>query len=320
MRMIEANLAVRGITVLARSMVRTNWEKNRSFLEAMANSDLIVINGEGTLHHGSRHGERLLKVVNHPARANKPVALINALYQDNPEHWGRYLEKMSLISTRDSRSAAAVTEASGLSVDVVPDLSLSAGAEPRPGMLVRDRLLIGDSVSRNVSASLLALRDMHPEAYFLPILRTIKPSKPHFPLPLRLLRQGYIELHARAFALSENRVLYSRSEPEFIAALRRGRLHVTGRFHAICFCLFTRTPFLAVGSNSWKIEALLEDFGLGKRRLVTQDQVATHLEAPDELAFTDEEQRAITAGLTMSHNRTARLFDRLKEIAVNGTA
>ena len=86
MRMIEANLAVRGINVIANSIVRTDWEKNRSFLEAMAKSDLVVINGEGTLHHGSRHGERLLKVVDHPARAGKPVVLVNALYQDNPKH------------------------------------------------------------------------------------------------------------------------------------------------------------------------------------------------------------------------------------------
>ena len=76
MRLIEENLAGRGIRVLARSGVRNDWENDRPFLDAMAKSDLIVINGEGTLHHGAKAGARLLRVVDHPVRGDKPVALI----------------------------------------------------------------------------------------------------------------------------------------------------------------------------------------------------------------------------------------------------
>ena len=40
--------------------------------------------------------------------ATQPVALINALYQDNPQDWRRYLDKFALISPRDSWSAATL--------------------------------------------------------------------------------------------------------------------------------------------------------------------------------------------------------------------
>ena len=41
---------------------------------------------------------------------------------------------------------------------------------------------------------------------------------------------------------------------------------VTGRFHTACMALLTKTPFLALNSNSWKIEALLKDVGLNLKR------------------------------------------------------
>src|SRR3546814_15358610 len=88
MRRIEENLRCRGISITAVSPVRHDWEGDASFLKAMAACDIIVINGEGTLHHGAPHGEILLKVVDHPVRTTKPVVLINALYRSEERRVG----------------------------------------------------------------------------------------------------------------------------------------------------------------------------------------------------------------------------------------
>ena len=122
MRVIESNLESRGITVIARSLVRNDWEADRAFLDAASKCDVIVINGEGTLHHGASHGEKLLRIAAHPVRAGKPVALINAIYQENPEHWRRYLDGIDLISPRDSWSATVV----------LPDRRNSGSSPMRP--------------------------------------------------------------------------------------------------------------------------------------------------------------------------------------------
>lgn len=315
MRIIEENLAARGILVTARSLVRNDWGSDRAFLDAMAEADVIVINGEGTLHHGSRLGERLLSVVGHPARGDTPVALINALYQENPPSWGRFLERFDLISTRDSWSAEVASEHAKRKVGHVPDLSLAGGMLPSPATPQRDLLLVGDSVSRSVSHGLLALMSGRPNAYLLPITKTIKSSKPDLPAPLRALRQGYARLHASAFGLRHRRVLFNRTESEFIEDLLRGRLHVTGRFHSVCFCLFTGTPFLAVESNSWKIGALLNDFGFGSSRLTTLEDIRERIEQPEKEEYSPEELDAVGLGLARVQKQAGLVFDEIRKLA-----
>jgi polysaccharide pyruvyl transferase WcaK-like protein len=48
---------------------------------------------------------------------------------------------------------------------------------------------------------------------------------------------------------------------------------ITGRFHGVCFCLKVGVPFLAVRSNTYKVEGLLEDAGFADR-LVAKDALA----------------------------------------------
>ncbi|OHV84295.1 hypothetical protein LCM4573_00980 [Rhizobium sp. LCM 4573] len=314
MRIIEENLARRNIQIVARSLVRNDWENDRRFLAVMSDSNIIVINGEGTLHHGAAQGERLLRVVDHPARGDKPVVLINTLYQENPTAWGRYLERIALISTRDSWSAEAASAQAGRPVGFVPDLSLAEGAVSAPTTTNRNLLLVGDSVSREVSRTLAHIAFSRADARFLPILKTLKPSKPHYPPPLRMLREAYIHLHAAASGMRHPNILFSKDEAGFIEALQHAYLHVTGRFHAVCFCLFTGTPFLAVDSNSWKIGALLNDFGLGTERLTTPSSLSARLSHPEGESYSDEERRKIGIGLEKCRTDARLLFDEIERI------
>lgn len=315
MRILEHSLRSRGIDIAATSLVRNDWTRDAAFLRAMGQADLIVINGEGTLHHGSKQGSKLLDVVDHPARGKTPVALINAVYQDNPPAWNARLASINLISTRDSWSAAEVEKAIGRKVGFVPDLSLAEGAVPTPAALRRERLLIGDSVNRDIGRQLLALADRRDDARYLPILTSIKPPKPHYPAPLRALRQAYIALHARAFGLRHGHTEFNRSEAGFLASLETGYLHLTGRFHAVCLCLATGTPFLALESNSWKIAALLDDFGLGSERIVTLEEAKRRIEAQQRFDFTPHERDIIATGLVAARESANDLFDRLLVLA-----
>src|SRR5262245_12462177 len=101
---IRGCLASRGLEVIDSAPAAAPWDGAPSLLRNMRRADLILINGEGTLHHGAGLGARLLSVVDHPARCGTPVALINTIYQENPPEWGRWLSKMSLVAARDRRS------------------------------------------------------------------------------------------------------------------------------------------------------------------------------------------------------------------------
>ncbi len=75
-------------------------------------ADLVVINGEGSIHHG--RFQNLIDLA-----SNYHCALVNCVYQANPANSN--LQEFKYISARESRSRDAFRE-HGVSVDVVPDV------------------------------------------------------------------------------------------------------------------------------------------------------------------------------------------------------
>ncbi len=80
--------------------------------EALEQADLVVINGEGSIHHGRYH--ELVKLA-----SSYPAALVNCVYQENPV-WPE-LKDFIYISTRESLSANEI-RAQGVQCEVVPDV------------------------------------------------------------------------------------------------------------------------------------------------------------------------------------------------------
>jgi len=266
MRLLRAGLQRHGLHVVATSHARNNWPSDASFLAPLSSADLVVINGEGTLHHGKPAGRLLLDVVDHARKSGCPVALINAVYQSNPDSWGQALADCALLSARDAQSAAEMQRASGgASARVVPDLSMSGGAVAFTG--ARSELVVGDAVRLDARRRLarLALR-MEADRY-LPIKTSLSPIF-RAPLVGRLATWGLFNAYNAVFAVKQPETILAQSEQAYISALGRANMHVTGRYHAVCFSVMTGTPFLAIGSNTWKIQALLDDIEIGRARLL----------------------------------------------------
>lgn len=309
MRLLYQGLARHGVQVIHQSPARSDWTREKGFAEALASADLVVINGEGTLHHGREAGRTLLNVIPAAKAAGVPVAVINALWQDNPPEWLDLLSGAALIATRDPRSAA---ELAGLDqVRTLPDLSLSAGADPQPGP--RDRLYVGDSVRWSTRRALaLAAKRLKVDAMLPTKTRAsgVWTGKPFGPW-LSALYHG-----AAPFGLPPLQL--AATEDEYLRLLGRARMHVTGRFHGICLSLVTGTPFLATGSNSWKIEALLADAGLPKSRGVAEADLASLTQSDLNRPFTPAETQGIAAFLALAQRDSATLFKDLAALAWRG--
>jgi hypothetical protein len=278
-------------------------------------ADIIIINGEGTCHHARPHAENLLSVVEHPVSRGKPVALINALYQENPRDWLRYLEKFSLISPRDSWSAMSLSDLLGESITYLPDLSISEGFTPDLAHTPRDVVTVGESVLPATTAELIAFTDSCHELVFLPLISTLKGPKPTYPNILRPLRRAYANLHKEYFSIGRPNVRFCRNEKEFLRVLASSKVHISGRFHAICFSIVSRTPFFALTSNTWKIEALIDDFGIDSRRIVKAAQIEDILANPGLFDFSDAEMQKIQRAVEYTVSGSAKLFDKLQELS-----
>ncbi|MCZ4262921.1 polysaccharide pyruvyl transferase family protein [Limimaricola sp. G21655-S1] len=303
MRLLVEGLERHGLTVTARSPARHDWASDAGFLDAMRAAHVIVVNGEGTLHHGRPAGARLLDLGGHPARGDRPLVLVNALWQDNPESWSAPLSRFDLIAARDSASARSMSEASGQEVRWLPDLSLSAPARtvaaPRHGVIVGDSVKPGPRRVLGRAASHLSNATLVPTKTLSGGLWRFAPAR------AALAAAWYGGLGLPPLEMPAN-------ETAYLDRIARAELHITGRFHAVCLSMLTETPFLALGSNASKIERLLADADLGPERLLHADALSP---PPETAAFTQSELSAIRAFREMARRRADTLYADIAALA-----
>lgn len=312
MRLLLEGLSRHGMQVTARSPARHDWQADAGFLAELDRADLVVINGEGTLHHGRSAGKALLQVIPRAQSRGTPVALINALWQENPPDWFDLLAPAALIAARDRRSGDEISAVLGAShLRVLPDLSLSAGAAPQPGP--RDRLYVGDSVRLSTRRALaLAAARLQANA-LLPTKTLASPLWRHWPVRslLSAVYHGAAPFGLPPLQLADD-------EASYLSLLGRARMHLTGRFHGICLSLVTQTPFLATASNSWKVEALLTDAGLQRNRLIAEADLPD-LQPRDLIRpFAPEEVATVDAFLSRAKAEGETLFADLAVLATKG--
>lgn len=318
-RTLRTKLNEHGIDVAATSVVRHRWWDDRTFLQHLTESDLVVINGEGTLHHGRAHGENLLKVVDHPACRGIPVVLVNALYQDNPASWNDYLKKMSYLVARDSRSAAALSVATGRDIDYLPDLSLCSGFEPEQAV-DRQGIVLGDSVRLNIRRALVRNSSNASNLRYVPIKKVAGLANASGSPRSGVLRSigmwGLFALYNGTFSWKQPAKIMCENEHEYLRQLQSCAFHLTGRFHSVCLSMITRTPFAAVASNSWKIEALLDDAGLAKQRQIALAEISSAVQRPEDFAFSGSELDRLNTFLSAASSKADRTFAQIAQLAV----
>ncbi len=265
--------------------------------EALTMADAVIINGEGTFHHGATRAEQMLQLVD---EFLLDKYLVNATYDSNPDNFAHYLNKYQAISVRESKSQRELAKY-GIEARVLPDLSCYSDSlfyEQRKGFL------FGDSVNDEVSWALLqhfrpkaeyAVNQVHfygksrikPLAHFIKSLRKKKAIK-------YKVKRAFFQLHE--------------TSPEaYHQSIARAEGIVTGRYHAICFAINSLTPFIAISSNSHKVEGLMEDIGL-KNRIVAKEDIS---KIERIHSFTADEQESIKRYLITGRTNTYQFYQKI---------
>ena len=310
MRLLEDGLTDRGCQISGRLDGKLDWRNDNAALAKLEDCDTIVINGEGTLHHGRKKAGWLMSVAAHEVTRDKEIALVNALFQANPDSWIPLVQRMKHLYCRDSRSATELSRMAGTEVTSFGDLSTSAG--PLPDTLPRSGVVVGDSVKGKVRNSLYSFAkelSRTTPTQIAPITISFRELNPYKPLLSRFISRKVNALrqrrHEKAFPLLQ----YLDSEEDYIRVVRQCRLHVTGRFHGVCLSLVTGTPFVCISSNSWKIEALFEDAGLDFRRVIDTSELKPDAIINEDWTFSDTERKNISSFLDRSSAGANRMFD-----------
>lgn len=247
-------------------------------------ADAIVVNGEGVIHHDRKHALELARLAGRAQDVGVPAHLINAALFENSPALYQSLSQYASVHVRDGESRAAAL-AHGIVAGQVPDLSFDCiGRLLAPAAASRAGMLVTDSVDPAHSDR---LRDLARATH-----GRWRPMRRGVGLPFSWMRMWGARRFLRDVAGSE--------------------WVLTGRFHAVTICIATHTPFLAIGSNTRKIEALLLDvFGNTDRMLPAvpaADDLPTRRAA---IPFTQQERDAIEAYLTQGAARTRAMFDQL---------
>ena len=212
-----------GCVAVWRQIRRLTRQQGATIVGEDAPYDVLIVNGEGSMHHGAPSYHRKMAVLADAVGRGKPAWLINTVWQDNPHDQDDVLQVLEGVIVRESRSRDAI-RAHGVEPVMRPDLSWFAPARA-PGRVrdFRGATVITDFYS---------------------------PDFGHFARPSagRMSRMDYFD--------------FPRFDWDgAIATLRTVRLLITGRQHAIYACCRARTPFVAVKGNTHKIEGLIEMAG-----------------------------------------------------------
>lgn len=264
MAAIEANVAARNGTVIHRHPVGKPWDDDQSALAALAEADVVLINGEATMHRELPVAVRWSKLGPYCAAIGKPCYLANATVQHIKGTIPENLAAFSGIWVRDSRSAAELRHL-GLAGEMTGDLTYFHDLPRHRPTEARGLVLDSADSRHDMGAVAAALR-------------------------LDYVAMRYSNRGLKAFRKRFLRWQYERGKPsirvagittfqKFAAYLAARPFVVTGRFHGLCFAVNCGIPFAAMSLSNWKVDAMLYDIGIGAGRLYQPGQVPEPLDA-----------------------------------------
>ena len=322
MRNIEILLEERGIEINGSTPVGYNWDTpcNRRLLDE---ADIIIVNGEGTLHHSQPSARELMQVANYVSKnLSKPLVLINSTFQDNDAQIIESARLFDKIYVRETRSKIQLVEKS-IECEVVPDLSFYSRFDLSFKSIVRGSVGITDSVyielselsyelSRSLDFDYLPTVTF-PRVHRRRILQSFCQIVKFY--MVRLIRGGLANFGVRQHHHWRRSWYYTRNYERYIQKVANLDFLIVGRYHALCFAFKTLTPFFALKSNSHKIEGLLEDSGLPKCRIIDlRDEASLVSNRSLRKPLSEEEIRKITDYTSGAQKKIVNMFDEIASL------
>lgn len=293
---IKALLLQNGIQTIDTHPVGKPWVENKSFIANMSQADIVIVNGEGTLHHSQPRAKDLISVGQYvKENLNIPVVLINSTCQDNNNDIIESMKCYDLIFVRESLSQKELAQYD-IESTVVPDMSFYSKYN-LSNKEVTGGVGITDSVYFDLSETLfdLSLKEGYE---FLPAKTNSKIRKHTFYALFKYaksnlfkaVRYPFYKLNLIKFKYKKIRKFYYINDYDsYVNKIASSKFMIIARYHSLCFSLKTVTPFLALKSNSHKIEGILSDVGIESSRIVTASDIAS----TEFREFTSEEEANI---------------------------
>ena len=305
-----------GIKTIDTNPVGINWLENTSFLENMSKVDIVIVNGEGTLHHAQIRAKELVTIAKYVKnKLNIPVVLINSTYQENGDEVTEYMQYFDLVFVRETLSKNDLKQYD-IKSEVVPDMTFYSKYD-LSHKKSNDVVGVTDSVYIELSENLYhtGLKNNY---IYLPALTNPKFRANSVKNILRYIKYNIyknIKFIVQRFGYQFNhqsiRIFYYINGYEnYIQQIANLKFLVAGRYHSLCFSLKVLTPFVAIKSNSHKIEGMLDDIGIGSNRLISEKE----LENIEIKEFSSEELMKIKKYIETAPLKIENMFKKIAKL------
>jgi hypothetical protein len=199
-------------------------ERHGKVVASDSNYDVLVVNGEGSMHHDSKNCQQKLTAIESAVKAEKKVYLINTVWQSNSLVNLNILKCCKQIVVREIFSQKELNNL-GLNSTVLIDQSYFFPIDNLTNFInFKGRSVFTDFYSRE----------------FMTFCR---------PTTQWTRSVHYIQMHEWSWS-------------QLVKSLRTANLLMTGRHHAVYAACCARIPFLALRGNTHKIEGLIASSGV----------------------------------------------------------
>ena len=208
----------------------------RSRIEAC---DAVVVNGEGTLHHGN--GSEYYACLGAAQRLGKATLIVNAVFEAHAG-WQSTLERLDDFCVREVQSLRHAHSLGFTRARLVPDSFLGAQFDGGQNVALAGQIVVTDwhpAREHDVGKTLRTILDSVDDSFYYPLLHGMHS---------RLWRGAVRDWNGAAAIL-------------------------TARHHGVYLAALARKPFVALPSNTMKIEGLMEAAGADIPVCVTTDEV-----------------------------------------------
>lgn len=313
---IKELLLKNNIETIDTNPVGKNWLENKSFLENMSKVNIVVVNGEGTLHHSQPRAKELITIGKYvEENINIPIVLINSTYQENSDELAKYMKYFDLVFVRETLSKNELEKYDIKSI-VVPDMTFYSKYDLSQKN-TSNKIGATDSVYIELSQKLYEMT-LNKKYEYLPALTNPKYKIDSLRNFLRLIKFRIFKtmkfilfnFNYKLIHQSVRMFYYIDGYNNYIQKISNLEFLIVARYHSLCFSLKTLTPFVALKSNSHKIEGMLEDIGIGEKRIIEENDIF-NIEIKK---FSDEEKERILEYIQSAPLKIENMFKQIRKL------
>lgn len=253
MNCIDKNLKLRGSFDLNFMPLLHKWSHYEASKKLVLETDLIIINGEGTLHDNAAHIDMLLDIIIFAKVYSVPTVVINSTIINLSRENLRKLSQSHFIFVRDKASATYLKN-NNIYSNYCPDLTFWKTKDIIQ-QVRRKKIGITEGFNFKPNFKIIKSRNLELFSVF-----NIKQAIDSYSSIRRLIYKS------KLFNVFKKKITSVNNHVNFFLYLNEFKFIITGRYHMVCFCLYLKIPFKYVESNTPKISYLLEDIGLNKEK------------------------------------------------------